>query len=280
MHPRRRAPRGRIPFLALAALALLGALVAPPAGRAEAATTNHVVGADISWPQCPDTVGIPARRGQNQPMPPKTSDFVVVGVTNGIAFTPNPCIGRHMAWVTSHHVYAAAYAMTTYPRPRQLDKYGAHGPYDRATPAGRLRNAGYNQARFNVRTMKQAGLDSPVVWVDVEPSTVAPWSGSKAGNRAVFEGVVRGYRDAGYKVGIYSTQYLWQGVLGGVRYGLPEWRTAGGTSMSAALGKCSGSTVQGGPGVMAQWWTSSRDLDVACPRHDSRSAMRSWFHKY
>ena len=54
-----------------------------------------------------------------------------------------------------------------------------------------------------------------------------------------------------------QTRNLRQGVLGGIRYGLPEWRTAGGTSMSAALGKCSGPTVQGGPGIVATTYSVS-----------------------
>lgn len=281
MHRLRSGRRmSRVAVLALAASAVLSPLTASAPEIATAATTSYVRGADISWPQCPTTVGIPSRRGLDQPMPARTSDFVVVGLTNGPAFYPNPCIEQQMRWVRNHHVFASAYSVTTYPRARQVKRYGASGPFSAGSLVGRLRNTGYNQARFNIATMKGAGLRSPAVWIDVEPSTVIPWSGSVVRNRAVVDGIVRGYKDAGYRVGIYSTRYLWQQILGNARYGLPEWRTAGRATMSSALRKCSSGSVQGGRAVMTQWYTLTRDFDLMCPGYGTRAAMRRWFHKY
>lgn len=272
--------RPRALAVAAAVLAVAAPLTAGGPAPASAAARAYVVGADISWPQCPDTMGIPTRRGENKPMPSKSSSFVVVGLTNGPGFYPNPCLRRQVRWIKRHHVYAAAYAVTTYPSPRQLRKRGDHGPYRARTLVGRLRNVGYNQATFNVATMEAAGLESPIVWIDVEPYPVAPWTRYPWKNKAVVDGAMRGYTDAGFRIGFYSTQYLWREVLGDARYGLPEWRTAGQSSMWSALGKCSNYNFQGGRGVMAQWWTSMKDFDVMCPRYQTRAAMRRWFHKY
>jgi hypothetical protein len=265
-----------------AALLAVAAALLPLAGPAPASASapTRVVGADVSWPQCPKGMGIPERRGEGQPMPLRTARMVVLGITNGIAFTPNPCLTRQLAWVRNHHVYAAGYAMTTYPRPRQVRKYGADGPFRHAQLVGKLRNTGFAQARYNVATMKRTGLRSPVVWVDVEPSTVRPWSRNLARNRAVLRGVVAGYRAAGYRVGFYSTQYLWQEIVGSAGYRLPEWRPAGVTSRAAALYKCSHYSFQGGPAVLAQWGTGRRDFDVMCPGYGRRAVMRRYFHKY
>lgn len=270
--------RPRRAAVALAAAAVLTPLLG--LGPATASTPTRVVGADVSWPQCPKGMGIPERPGEGQPMPLSTAKFVVLGVTNGIAFTPNPCLTRQLNWVKRHHVYASGYAMTTYPRPKQVTKYGASGPFRHAHLVGKLRNAGFAQARFNVATMKRVGLRSPIVWVDVEPSSVRPWTRNLARNRAVLRGVVAGYRAAGYRVGFYSTQYLWSQIAGKARYGLPEWRPAGVSSKSAALYKCSHYSFQGGPAVLAQWGTVRRDFDVMCPGYGRPAVMRRYFHKY
>lgn len=79
------------------------------------------------------------------------------------------------------------------------------------------------QRRLNAR----AELVSPIVWVDVEPTSIAPWTKNIAANKAVIDGVLRGYQAAGFKVGIYSNRIGYRKILGSTRYGLPEWRTAG-----------------------------------------------------
>lgn len=238
------------------------------------------VGNDISWPQCPKGTGIPSRRGQGQPMPPASAQFVVIGLTNGPAFFPNPCLAAQTAWAKAHHVYTATYAMTTYPTAGQLATYGSKGPHVGTSLTAKLANTGYAQAQFNVASMRKAGLVSPFMWVDVEPYPVAPWSANKAGNKAVVDGALRGYRAAGFKVGVYSTPFLWGVVVGPVRNGLPEWRAAGPRGKATALARCSGPSFQGGQAVLAQWTTPTVDHDLTCPVANTRSVLTAYFHKY
>ena len=121
------------------------------------------------------------------------------------------------------------------------------------TERGRLFNTGYAQAVLNVRTMREVGLDSPAVWVDVEPvSPPAPWSGRVRANKAVVDGVLAAYRDAGLEVGFYSVGTLWRQIMGTTRYRLPEWRSAGPTTRARALGMCTSGRFQGGPAVIGQ----------------------------
>ena len=96
-----------------------------------------------------------------------------------------------------------------------LQRFGARGPYDGSTRLGALRNAGYQAAQFNVRNLKASGLSTPVVWVDVEPLTPPfAWSKDIRANRAVVTGTLKGFTDAGYRVGLYSTPLLWRRIVG------------------------------------------------------------------
>ncbi len=252
-------------LLAAAAMAL--ALLVTPAHAAE---TVPVKGADASWPNCPKGMGIPSRKTQGLPMPKREAKFVILGLTNGPGFYPNPCLASQVAWAAKRGMWVGTYAMTTYPKPGQLRKYGVSGPWDTSTKTNRLRNAGYNQALFNLDTMDRVGLAKRFIWVDVEPYPVAPWSSNRTWNKAVLDGVLRGYREAGLEIGFYTSPGPWRDIIGSARYGLPEWRTAGGhpwsnTDYGSARRMCGVTPVQGGPILVAQWWDTRRDYDLLCP---------------
>ena len=225
-------------------------------------------------------MGFRGRNGLGQPMPDAGVRFVVVGLTNGRAFTPNPCLGRHLGWVRDHHVQAAAYAFATYPTRPQLRRYRHQGPYDGRRLLGALGNVGHATARYSIRLMQQHGFTTPHVWLDVEPSSSRPWSHRRSWNRVVVRGWVRAYREAGYTVGFYSTTHLWRQIVGGLRLRLPEWRTAGPVSPRAALRRCGGESIQGGPAVIAQWWTKHRDFDRICPGPDRAGTLTRYFHQW
>ncbi len=238
-----------------------------------------VVGGDVSWPQCPKGMGIPEKPGKGLAMPLPRARFVIFGLTNGPAFTPNPCLGAQVRWAKERHLMAAAYAVNSFPDAAMLRRYGQEGPYDGRTKLGALRNVGYSQARFNLDTMAAAGLNTPVVWLDVEPVPIFEWSSDKRANAAVIEGAAKGYTDAGRQIGAYSTQLLWQTVVGDLQLGLPEWRAAGQTSRAEALRRCGPERMfQGGAGVIAQWVEAGRDQNVTCP--GTSQQLYRWFHQY
>ena len=258
----------------LGAASVAGPAPAPPAARAD----GLVVGRDVSWPNCPKGLGIPSRRTMGNPMPPASARFVVIGLTNGPAFYPNPCLDEQVAFARLQHLWVAAYAVVTHPTRRQLAAYGASGPHPASDRDGRLRNTGWAQARQNLDAMEATGLRSPIVWVDVEPvSPPAPWSGRVADNRAVLTGAVAAYRDAGLRVGFYSTPSMWRSIVGPVRYGFPEWRTAGLSTRRAALSRCRGPQFQGGRGVIAQWYSTREDFDVLCPGRPAQQVLAEFF---
>lgn len=222
-------------------------------------------GADVSWPQCPPGTGIPQKQGKGAPMPLPSAAFVVIGLTNGPGFHPNPCLGDQAAWAKSHHLQVGVYSVVSTPQPGDPGRT----PFD----------SGYQQALFNLRTMKTAGLESPGVWVDVENVPDFDWPADTAANAQVVRGAVQAYRDHGLKVGVYSTRSLWQHVVGGLRLGLPEWRAAGQTSSAEALRRCDAATsFEGGAALLTQWVDAGRDRDLTCP--GSAGALSLWFHQY
>ncbi|HWJ65419.1 MAG TPA: hypothetical protein VNT31_01965 [Nocardioides sp.] len=241
---------------------------------------GEVLGADVSWPQCPKGMGIPEKQGQGMPMPLPEAEYVVLGLTNGPGFTPNPCLADQVQWAKDNDVLVAVYAVSSYPDRATLDEHGANGPHDASTRLGRLRNVGYQQARFNIGTMGQAGLLSPIVWIDVEPVPVFEWSDDLQANAAVIEGVARGYVDAGFRIGVYSTPSLYERVVGDLDLGgVPEWRAAGQTSRAEARNRCGPDwSIQGGPAVMGQWVEQSRDQNITCP--GIAADLGQWFHRY
>ncbi|WP_067437970.1 glycoside hydrolase family 25 domain-containing protein [Nocardioides jensenii] len=247
--------------------------------KREKRRVDHLRGADVGWPQCPDTVGIPEKRGQNQPMPVEAAEFVIVGLTNSPSFTRNPCLADQLSWVRERGLLVAAYSIVSYPDAATLATLGDEGPYDGSNRLGALRNVGYQAALFNVVTMADTGLESPVVWLDVEPVPLFGWSDDTQANAAVVEGTVRGYRDRGLTVGFYSLPSMWSKIVGGLRFGGPEWRPAGVTSEGAAEARCGAQwSFQGGDAVLGQWVQDSRDHNVTCP--GVRLQPERWFHRF
>jgi hypothetical protein len=239
-----------------------------------------VLGGDVSWPQCPKGMGIPQKPTLGLPMPLPSAEFVILGLTNGPGFTPNPCLADQVDWVRKRHLMAAAYAVNSFPDEQTLERYGDQGPFDGSTRLGALRNVGFQQAMFNLATMQAAGLTTPIIWLDVEPVPIFEWSADQEANAAVVVGAVRGYTDAGFQVGAYSTPLLWETVVGDFTLGgVPEWRAAGQTSMAEALERCREEwSFQGGPGVLGQWVEENRDRNVTCP--GASKQMFRWFSQY
>ncbi|GAB2981616.1 hypothetical protein [Nocardioides montaniterrae] len=253
---------------------------AVPSQSATTAVPTATYGADIGWPNCPAGMGIPEKRSTGEPMPLPDASFVVIGLTNGPGFVRNPCLRDQAQWAKVHRLEIATYSVLSYPDAKTLQKYATHGPFDPSDEIGRLKNVGYAQATFNVGAMGVVGLQTPIVWLDVENVPHFDWpSGNQQRNAAIVQGAARGYHDAGYKVGVYGTPSIWRGIVGSFRLGsnVPEWRAAGQTSAAEAQRRCSASwSIQGGSAVLAQWIEARRDRNLICP---GVSGTDPWFHQ-
>ena len=138
-----------------------------------------MLGADISWPQCPPGMGIPYKESSGQPMPRPDAEYVVIGLTNGPGFHANPCLADQVAYAKEHELLVAAYSVISWPDEAAQEQYGG------------LEEAGHAQAQFNLQSMKAAGLDSPIIWLDVEQVPHYEWSTSTAANAEVVLGAAR-----------------------------------------------------------------------------------------
>ncbi|KRF05314.1 hypothetical protein ASH00_10525 [Arthrobacter sp. Soil782] len=230
-----------------------------------AAHAAPLFGHDVSWPQCSTAQG-----GFGLPLPPPASQFVIIGLTRGLAFTENPCLADQVAWARTNAKPAHGYAMATYPTAAQLTTYGGQGPWSSTTHAGRLSNVGYSEARFAVQSLTRIGFRPPVVWIDVEPRPAQPWPAATAAqrldNRYVVEGLMRGLRDAGFAYGFYSYTAGWQEIVGQWRLtGVPVWATAGRLDYpTEALDRCFPPSFSAGRVYISQWYDDVRDYDRTC----------------
>jgi len=190
-----------------------------------------------------------------------SASFAVVGLTDGGSFRANPCVARQVASVKTRHLWAGAYAISTYPTSAQLTRYGGTG-----TLLVRLGRVGAAQAGFNLATIARVGLRSPMVWVDVEPNKRTPWSASAANNNAVIDGVIAGYKAAGVRAGIYSYNKAWKAITGGrVLPGMPTWVPVGNMGKAKAAATCAVASYAGSKPWLAQWTDGVRDYNLTCP---------------
>ena len=246
--------------------------VAGPASAPRAPAPGATAyGNDISWPQCPKGGG-----GYGLPGPMASASFAVLGLTDGGSFRANPCLARQVASVKTRHLWAGAYAISTYPTSAQLTRYGGTG-----TLPVRLGRVGAAQAGFNLTTMARVGLRSPMVWVDVEPRTRSPWSASAVNNNAVIDGVIARYQAAGVRAGIYSYDKAWKAITGGrVLPGVPTWVPVGHKGRAVATATCAVASYAGSKPWLTQWTDGVRDYNLTCPGVTGRAARGNLLTPY
>ena len=181
-------------------LTLAVALIALLAGAglgAPAASASTLYGHDVSWPQCPTSVG-----GSGLPLPPTTTQFVVLGLTHGLPFTENPCLASQVQWARDNGKPTQAYTMAAFPTAAQLSAYAAGGPWSsRSTrggscPTSATARHGTPWPRLNRIGYVPAGVDRcrAATRPSRGPSGSAPRSGKTATSSRAF---MRALRDAG-----------------------------------------------------------------------------------
>lgn len=266
--------------LSLVASGLVLAMLAgtAPAARAGKVTGNYptgvvaagVPGADISWPNCPKGMGVAGRRTLGLPMPTADAAFFIIGLTNGRAFTRNPCLGAHLDEARARGVKASAYTMLSYPNRAERLKHGRSGPYGTVKWVDQIANVGYAQAAFALDTMAAAGFESPFVWIDVEPRYERAWSGNRNNNRALIRGALRAAQERGIGSGIYTYAYAWRQITGNWQLDLPLWAPGHSNARSfagreaATRASCARTSFTSGPLVLTQWVWRNRDHNVTC----------------
>jgi hypothetical protein len=224
-----------------------GAIVAIATAPAIAPYVSGTRGYDISWPQC----------GKPFPSPPYA--FAIVGATNGRPFTKNPCLKEQIVW--AEKARPSTYVVLTGPNGPEADT----GPAGTCAPTDlscRSYNWGWKAAAYSVDYVTSLGLDAEVWWLDIEGTT--RWSGDKAANARVVQGSIDYLQQKTFTVGVYSTYYLWQTIVGDYKPGLPIW--IGGAPAGAPESYCTNPAKHFGGGTpwLTQWVENNFDNNYAC----------------
>jgi hypothetical protein len=210
----------------LVALFVLGPILptsASTAGR------SSVDGNDFSWPQCAKGVG----NGLGQPLPSGHRQFMIVGLTNGTGLHENPCLAGQWQYARDHADHVTGYTVPTYPTTGERAA-ARDGHYGRCHALRcRLRNNGWAQGAYAAHSLRSLRAHPPMVWVDVETRYRHPWTSHPSRNRLVVQALIKSLQHSGYKVGVYSTNYMWHRIVS-FATSLPEWVPAGSTTRGCA----------------------------------------------
>jgi hypothetical protein len=265
-------------------------VMAPAASAKSSRGAVGPAGYDIGYPQCGRAF-------------PANATFGIVGVNNGIVFSPNPCLGTgggtsQLAWAEAATNHSPGfYANTANPGPA----YSSHWPTGQSTPqvcSSASSNGptcsydyGWNAAKDSFQRAVAAEkelhgttFDGAAAaaraswWLDVETTNSWETLESAYGQTAAARendtqsllGAVAALRDAGVtSVGVYSTSYQWGQITGGAsatgaRFeGNPSW-VAGSSSATTAQKLCGTTGFTGGSVRLAQYPLNGFDGDVAC----------------
>jgi hypothetical protein len=246
----------------------LAASSAPPLSAAAAARhggnppqATATVGYDISYPQCPSST-------------PRNAAFGIVGVTNGLPWSANPCLRAQWSWAAGRPGAAALYVNTANPGPASSHwRLGGPRPCldpTSTTDTGCAYDYGWNaasQAFAAANTALPAGAAaSHAWWLDVE--TGNSWNGSTAANTADLQGYLDYLRAQRLPtVGVYSTGYQWGVITGGAQLGasVPDWVAGAGSQRQAAAMCAASSSFSGGRVTFSQYPSGGFDADYRCP---------------
>jgi type II secretory pathway pseudopilin PulG len=234
------------------------------------ATPAAPLGNDISWPQCNKTL-------------PKGQAFGVVGVNNGLANNTNPCLSTQLNWALAStggtgQPKVALYANTANPGltgswwPASNDYGGAtvNNPYGNCDHSDSIACAymyGYAKAYDDANIRGVSNPSGYLWWLDVE--TINSWESNKDANRADLEGMATYFQSTGASVGLYSTSYQWNQIVGAVNpssslYNLKSW-LAGARNESIAKSNCSlPPLTAGGQVALTQFVSKNLDYDYSC----------------
>jgi hypothetical protein len=210
-------------------------------------------GFDISWPQCSKAL-------------PSNPTFGIVGVSNGLAFSDNPCLVAEYRWAAGAS-HAPSFYMSTANPGAQSIHWTEPGPKPcsgASDDRGCAYNYGWNAAShaFAYAAAQTGDAAQRMWWLDIE--TLNTWSTTVALNNDDIQGMVDFFAARSVPVGVYSTRFQWNQITGGLVLGVPNW-LAGASSTSQAVSWCTtGTSFSGGRIAMVQYATSSIDTDVAC----------------
>lgn len=222
-------------------------------------------GFDVSWPQCNKSL-------------PKNPLFGIVGVNDGLANNTNPCFATEFAWAnassgTTAQPKVALYVNTANPGNLNVADWPKSGTNVYGTCSGGDTTAcayqyGLNMAQADIGRIGTVNPAGYSWWLDVE--TQNSWETNTVNNVADLEGMTAYFESIGTSVGLYSTAYQWNQIVGNSvstgsnLNGLNSW-LPGASNYSGAQSNCKlpGLTTSS-KATVAQYVARQTDYDVSC----------------
>jgi hypothetical protein len=218
----------------------------PPTPLDTSAYPAESVGYAISWPQC---------RG---PYPDEPFDFGIIGVTNGQAFTRNPCFADEYRWAERGRYHPSIYMNTNYD-----EAVRANSDMEACGADASCRAYQYGRAMAEYAYAFAASVDgvAPVWWLDVQ--IVSVWSLDLTLNAESIRGAGDYLKSKRIRVGISSTSFQWATVAGGALHNLPVW-DASALDADMAATFCAEGKDFGGGGTEQIAYVEQFETVVAC----------------
>jgi hypothetical protein len=235
-------------------------------------------GYDISYPQCSGAL-------------PSNVLFGIVGVNDGIVYSPNPCLGTgdgpsELAWAEQYDGTGGAilYANTADPGPGLSSHWpsGQTSPeycdpslpdslacsYDYGWNAAANSYADAVDAYIQIGELGATATQTPQPnqwWLDVESAN--SWETNVANNIADLQGAIAYLQSQGVSsLGIYSNASSWQSITGGdsVDFAQYLYWQPGSRRETTAQSYCGTTGVTGGAVTYSQYSSGGFDADVRC----------------
>jgi hypothetical protein len=224
---------------------LAGIVLFGSSAFAQSIYVSGTVGSDISWPNCNSrlTTG---------------SKFGIVGVTDGLGYSTNPCLAKEVTNYTNLSLYvntgwdsSSTHISATSPRVCTIGDSNCLAY-----------NYGYNAGLYAYNAASSHGIHSSTWWLDIE--TANTWSNNAVQN----QNSLQGEHDAlvangATTVGAYSTTAQWDSVTGTWLNNWPSWGATTWKTASQAKTYCTGHQFTGGTTWLIQF-SGKTDQDYAC----------------
>lgn len=249
----------RITSLATGVATTVMMAMAPLSAQATEQYQSGTTGVDISWPNCNTKI-------------PAGTPFGIVGLSNGLVYSDNPCAQAEAKNFASVSLYVNTGLNTAGTYYQEATTTSLN---DGTCTAGDQKcfahEYGYLAAKEAYNYAVSQGIASGVTrwWLDVETGNT--WNSDTSLNVASLQGeqdAIVALADPGSTVGIYSTSSQWKSIVGTnwpAANTWPVWYATGQTSASRAKPYCGASySFTKGPINMAQYVAKGLDWDYAC----------------
>jgi archaellin len=203
------------------------------------------VGNDLSWPNCNTKYTVNGK-------------FGIVGVTDGLGYSTNPCLTTEASLFSSLSLYvntgwdsSSSHINATNPKTCVTGDENCLAY-----------NYGYDAGLYAYNAAATVNVKSSTWWLDVE--TANTWSTNVVQNQDSLQGEYDALKASGVtNVGVYSTTAQWDAITGTWKNNWPNWGATTWKTPRQAATYCSGHQFTGGPTWLIQF-KGSIDQDYAC----------------